>query len=185
MVLLTYNSTPNRFTVSNDDTFTAVKDVEKHVIDFSMKSFKPFIHDGSISPSSDFSNSQPIKILRDTGALQSLILLNTLPFSVSSYTDTNVLIKGVDSKDFKSIALHSVHISSKFVSGPVTIGVRESLPYRDIQLLLGNDLAGDRVIINPLITAKPCVDPTYYRSEQDDSHLYPACNYTCYEQKKH
>ena len=172
----THNSTPN--------TVTAVKDVEKHLIEFSMESFKPFIHDGSISLSSDFSNSTPIKILRDTGASQSLLLLNTLPFSDSSYTGTNVLIKGVNSKDFESIPLHSIHITSKFVSGPVTIGVRESLPYRDIQLLLGNDLAGDRVIINPLITAKPCVDQTFDQSEQDDSHLYPACAITRAMSKK-
>ena len=38
----THNSTPNRFTVSNDDTVTVVKDVEKPLIDFSMESFKPF-----------------------------------------------------------------------------------------------------------------------------------------------
>ena len=108
-----------------------------------MKNFKPFIHDGPISLSSDFSNSTLIKILRDIGASQSLIFLNALPFSDSSYTGNNVLIKGVNYKDFESIPLHSVHISSKFVSGPVAIGVRESLPYRDIQMLCGDDLAGD------------------------------------------
>ena len=96
--------------MSNDDTVTAVKDVEKPLIEFSMESFKPCFHDGSISLSSDFSNSTPIKILRDAGASQSLLLLNTLPFSDSSYTGTNVLIKDVNSKDFESISLHSIHI---------------------------------------------------------------------------
>ena len=43
---------------------------------------------------------------------------------------------------------------------------------------MDNDLAGDRVIVNPLITAKPCVDQTCDQSEQDDSHLYPACAIT-------
>ena len=132
-----------------------------------------------------FSKSTPIKILRDTGASQSLLLLNTLPFSDSSYIGTNVLIKGVNSKDLESIPLHSVHILSKFVSGPVTIGVRESLPYRDIQLLLGNDLAGDSVIVNPLITAKPCVDQTCDQREKDNSHFYPACAITRAMSKKH
>ena len=110
--------------------------------------------------------------------------MNTLPFSDSSYKGTNVLIKGVNSKDFESIPLHSVDISSKFVSGPVTIGVRESLPYKDIQLLLGNDLAGDKVIVNPLITAKPCVDQTCDQSEQDDSRSYLACAITRAMNKK-
>ena len=102
--------------MSNDDTVTTVKDVEKPLIDFSMERFKPFIHDGSISLPSEFSNTAPIKIFKDTGASQSLILLNTLPFSDSSYTVTNVLIKAVNSKDLESIPFHIVHISSKIVS---------------------------------------------------------------------
>ena len=35
--------------------------------------YEPFLSDGSVSINSDFAQSTPIKILRDTGASQSLI----------------------------------------------------------------------------------------------------------------
>ena len=88
----------------------------------------------------------------------------------------------MNSKEFEYIPLRSAHILSKCVS--VTIGVRESLPYRDIQLLLGNDLADDRIIANPPIKAKPCVDQICDQREQDDSHLYPDCAITRAMSKK-
>ena len=53
-------------TISTND----VSGLSKSVMDM----FLHFIHDGLISLSRDMSHSVPIKILRDTGALQSLLL---------------------------------------------------------------------------------------------------------------
>ena len=61
-----------------------------------METFGPFIHDGFVSLTSDLSNASPIRILRDTGASQSTLLADTLPFSEESSVGANVLIKGVD-----------------------------------------------------------------------------------------
>ena len=149
-----------------------------------MESFQPFIHDGFASLSSDFDNSTPIKVLRDTGASQSLMLVDALPFSDSSYSGTNVLIKGIDSTDFVSVPLHNIHLSSSLVSGPVTVGVRSSLPFDGIQLLLGNDLAGDKVVVNPIVTVKPCVDQPADPVEEEIPDLYPACAVTRSMSKK-
>ena len=33
-----------------------------------------------------------------------------------------------------------------------------SLPVTGVHLLLDNDLAGDKVVVNPLVTANPCLD---------------------------
>ena len=52
--------------------------------------------DGFVSLNSDSAQSTPIKILRDTGASQSLILADTLPFSEKSSSGTSVLIQGVE-----------------------------------------------------------------------------------------
>ena len=62
---------------------------EKSSSDSVMQSFEPFIHNGFVLLSSDLTNSNPVKILRDTGASQSLLLANTLPFSDVSFTGTN------------------------------------------------------------------------------------------------
>ena len=49
-------------------------------VDSVMKVFQPFIFDSSVSSRNNQSSVCPIKILRDTGASQSLILTKTLPF---------------------------------------------------------------------------------------------------------
>ena len=66
----------------------------KSVMDLS----QPFIHDGSVSLSTDTSNSIPIKILTGTGASQSPLLSDTLVFSEKSSTCASVLIRGISSK---------------------------------------------------------------------------------------
>ena len=121
----------------------------KSSVDPCMDTFKPFIFDGSVSLSNDQSNVYlPIKILRDTGASQSLILTKTLPFYTNSYSGKNVFIRGVNSKDYRSIPLHNLKLQSDLVTGDVSLGVIESLPFDGIHLLLGNDLAGDKVTVN-------------------------------------
>ena len=57
-----------------------------------MEIYEPFLSDGFVSLNSDSAQSTPIKILRDTGASQSLILADTLPFSEKSSSGTGVLI---------------------------------------------------------------------------------------------
>ena len=103
-----------------------------------------------MSLNSDFAQSTPIKILRDTGASQSLILADTLPFSEKSSSGTSVLIQGVEC-GFVNVPLHNIYLSSDLVKGPVAVGIRPSLPFKGIHLLLGNDLAGDKVVVNPLL----------------------------------
>ena len=58
--------------------------------------FLPFLSDGFVSLNSDSAHSTPIKILRDTGASQSLILADTLSFSEKTSSGTSVLIQGVE-----------------------------------------------------------------------------------------
>ena len=61
-----------------------------------MEIYEPFLSDGFVSLNSDFAHSTPITILRDTGASQSLILEDTLPFSEKTSSGTSVLIQGVE-----------------------------------------------------------------------------------------
>ena len=123
-----------------------------------MEMFEPFIQNGFISLSDDFSDAKPIRILRDTGSAQSILLQSTLPLSDSTYSGDNVLLKGVDTSlgSYPSAPLHQVYISSSHVNGPVTVGITSSLPIDGIDFLLGNDLAGGKVIANCLVTDMPC-----------------------------
>ena len=49
-------------------------------------------------------------------------------------------------------------MASKFVSGPVKVGIRPSLPFKRINLLFGNDFAGGKVVTDPNLIDKPCLD---------------------------
>ena len=109
-----------------------------------METFEPFIHDGFVSLTSDLSNPIAVKILRDTGASQSLLLADALPFSEKSSAGVNVPIKGVDSSDYTPVPLHNAYLSSNLVAGPVTLGIRPSLPFDGVHLLLGMTLQGTR-----------------------------------------
>ena len=143
-----------------------------------MDVFEPFIHDGFVSLSSDSSSPIPIRILRDTGASQSLILTSVLPFCDDTFSGSHVLIQGINSIEFSSIPLHNIHLKSDLVSGCVTLGVTESLPFDGIHLLLGNDLAGSKVVVDPVVCDTPCFDQEIDPVEQKIPHLYPACAVT-------
>ena len=130
-----------------------------------MKIFEPFISNGLVSFSADITNKVPIRIHRDTGSSKSLLVHDILPFTENTYSGTTVLIKGVDSSTYSSVPL------------PVIVGLREKLPFESVHLLLGNDLAGDKVKINPVtvVMDEPCClhqdpDPV----EQECPDLYPA-----------
>ena len=138
-----------------------------------MEMFEPFIQNGFVSLSDDFSQAKPIGILRDTGSAQSILLQSTLPLSDSTYSGDNVLLKGVTTSlgSYPSAPLHQVYISSSHVNGPVTVGITSSLPIDGIDFLLGNDLAGGKVVANSLVIDMPCncqqLDPV--------PNLDPAC----------
>ena len=150
---------------------------ERPETDFVMEIYEPFLSDGFVSLNSDYAQSTPIKILRDTGASQSLILADTLPFSEKTSSGTSVLIQGVEC-GFVNVPLHNIYLSSDLVTGLVAVGIRPSLPFKGVHLLLGNDLAGDKVVVNPLLTNTPCIDQPSDPIEQEIPDLYPSCAVT-------
>ena len=104
---------------------------ERPETDSVMEIYEPFLSDGFVSLNSDYAQSTPIKILRDTGASQSLILADTLPFSEKTSSGTSVLIQGVE-RGFVNVPLHNIYLSSDLVTGLVAVGIR---PYSVIIFL--------------------------------------------------
>ena len=70
------------------------------------------------------------------------------------------------------------------VSGLVAVGIRSSLPFKSVHLLLGNDLAGDKVVVNPLLTNIPCIDQPPDPIEQEIPDLNISCAVTRAMQRK-
>ena len=159
------------------DSHGEMSDIKIHEMDKTsvFKAFQPFIFDGSVSLANDSTKSTPIRILQDTGSSQSLILADTLPFSPLSYTGAQALIQGTGPDgNCTSVPLHRVHLSSSVLSGSVVVGLRSSLPFKGVQLLLGNDLAGDKVV-NPANTNAPAPDHPYSSLEKVFCLPSPSC----------
>lgn len=90
----------------------------------------------------------------------------------------------MDSSDYTPVPLHNVYLSSNLVSGPVTLGIRPSLPFDGVNLLLGNTLAGTKVVINPVVAENPCLNQTPDPIEKEIPGLYPSCAVTRAMSKK-
>ena len=104
-------------------------------------------------------------------------MADTLPFSEKTSSGTSVLIQGVE-YGFINVPLRNISLSSDLVTGLVAVGIRLSLPFKGVHLLLGTDLAGDKVVVDQLLTSTPCVDQLPDPIEQEISDLYPSCAVT-------
>ncbi|CAI5657199.1 unnamed protein product [Oreochromis niloticus] len=139
--------------------------------------FKPFVSKGFASLVGE-EKKVAVNILRDTGAKQSLICEGVLPFSAQSYCGADVLAWGVEMGVMR-VPLHSVQLSSQFVSGEVKLGVRPQLPVEGIDIILGNDLAGCKVFPLPEVVETPIADTSAsdVTTANCDS-LFPVCAVT-------
>ena len=134
--------------------------------------FIPFVSEGGVSLGEN-ATPVPIRILRDTGASQSLILNNVLPFSDESDTGENNLIMGVDNEKIISVPLHTIFLKSDLVTGLVTVGLRPELPVKGVTMLLGNDLAGGKIVPSVQMTDKPVTEDDTF-----DVKIFPSCAVT-------
>ena len=77
-----------------------------------------------------------------------------------------------------NVPLHVVNLTSDFVlcNGPVTVGIMHPFLFL-VFFLLGHDIAGDKVVVNPLVTVNPSVDQTD-PSESEIPKLYTGCAVT-------
>ena len=138
-----------------------------------MENYKPFISEGVVSLVGDENSSQKVKILRDTGATQSLMLDSVLPLTEISFTGANVLISGVE-MGVLEVPLHEVNIKSSLINGNIVIGMRPSLPVEGISLILGNDLAGEKVMVDPRVVEKPRDNEKTERLAEKFPGIFPA-----------
>lgn len=54
---------------------------------------------------------------------------------------------------FMGVSLHAIHSDSELVKGHVVVGVHRQFPIDGVSFILGNDLAGGKVLLNPQVTA--------------------------------
>ena len=130
------------------------KDIESENI---REVFEPFVLEGSVSFDSDKIDPKPIQIMRDTCCGESMILEGSLSFSEVNATGENVLILCIG-MDIISVTLHRTNLKYDLISGTVIVGVRPELPVKGVSMLLRNDLAGGKVLPQPIVTRDPCTE---------------------------
>lgn len=93
--------------------------------------------DRHVSSVKDYRRQRPIRILKDTGASQSLLLRRYLPGRAKTTTGRRINIRGVGSQI-------------------VNMGIVSKLPVNEVEMLLENDLAGRKVMTSsPTKSRKP------------------------------
>jgi hypothetical protein len=94
----------------------------------------------------------------------------TFPFNVIkqlTFIGANVLFQGVD-PGFYSVLFHHIILKSDFVSEQVVV--------EGISLLFGIDLAGDKVIMDQIISEEPSYEEKELKKYRDFSCM--CCNFS-------
>lgn len=141
--------------------------------------YDPFVCQGMISLSRPEEGLVPITMLHDTGANQSFVLASVLPFSEKSYCGSDVLIQGIELGVLK-VPLRNVYIRSGLVTGFVKLAVRHKLPVSGIALIVGNDLAGEKVLpVSEVIENPVYGSVTSGELASEFPSVFTACVVTC------
>ena len=120
--------------------------------------YNPFISKGYVSLLKN-GGKVPVKILRDTGATQPLLVEGILSLSDSTATGTSVQIHGIE-LGVMSVPLHVIYLSSDLITGTVAVDNRLTLPIKGISLTLGNDLASKKVLPELQLISDPELVPS-------------------------
>ena len=138
-------------------------------------SYLPFLSKGTVALDRDV-DSKSIKILRDTGANQTLMLENVLMLSEKTFTGAKALMQGIDS-NYLQVPLHRVYLDSELVKGYVTVGVMTDLPVPGVSLIMGNDIAGGKVVVEPHVVETPSTIDSVERSPEvkESTDVFPSC----------
>ena len=82
------------------------------------------------------------------------------------------------------VPLHEVNIKSSLINGNIVTGMSPSLPVEGISLILGNDLAGEKVMVDPRVVEKPRDDEKTERLAEKFPGIFPASVVTTFNDGK-
>ncbi|KAK4307271.1 hypothetical protein Pmani_020933 [Petrolisthes manimaculis] len=117
--------------------------------------------------------SEEVTMLRDSGALQSLLLKGVVPVGKSGKT---VLVNSLWGLD--AVPLVTIHLESELFSGSALVGVVDQLPVPGVQFILGNDLAGGKMGSLPVVSEVPVESKETEKLVEEISDVFPVCAVT-------
>ena len=142
----------------------------------SESSFEPFSFNGRVAVSEASDKFVPVRIVRDTLATRSLILKNAVPNYDEVVTGQSMIVQGI-SGGVVTVPLCRLFLDCGLFSKEVTVGVKDSLIVPNADFLLGNDLAGARVVPDPSVVDSPLEVSSVVDLDKSNSGsgLHPSC----------
>lgn len=129
--------------------------------------FEPFKSKGFLSLSQS-SASFPINILRYTGTAMSVFYDSAVPGIEMTYTGEKVIVVALGSR--QSCQVVKLYLRSPLHTGYRKVALTDTpLDIHNIQLLIGNEVAGSQVFPPPFVVEEP-VEPT----KNDHPDVYPV-----------
>ncbi|XP_076032468.1 uncharacterized protein LOC143020190 [Oratosquilla oratoria] len=135
-----------------------------------LKGYQPFLFQGWISIGGD---RKRVTILRDSGALQSLILSSVVRSPVVGGSVT-VSSQGGLAK----VPLVSIDLQSPLYEGQAMVGMVDELPVVGVDVILVNDLVGGKMCPTPIVSEVPVVLEETEQLERQHPGLFPVCAVT-------
>ncbi|XP_076031946.1 uncharacterized protein LOC143019850 [Oratosquilla oratoria] len=114
-----------------------------------------------------------VTILRDSGALQSLILSSLVRSPVVGGSVTVSSLGGL-----AKVPLVSIDLQSPLYEGQAMVGMVDELPVVGVDVILGNDLVGGRMCPTPIVSEVPVVSEETEQLERQHPGLFPVCAVT-------
>ena len=136
------------------------------------KRVEQFISAGAVRFSSD-KEEVPVRILRDTASTQTMLVADECSLDKKNFTGRHAVIEDANGS-CQPAPLYDIELKSQIVSGLVTVAVVDRLPVRGISLLLGNDLAGDRVLPSPVVNEVPVVNSVTENLKEEIPGVVPS-----------
>ena len=136
-----------------------------------VEQYGPFMSEGLIGDKQMCETK--VNILRDTGALQTLLLEGSVPQNCVKLTGEKVIIKGLCGVD--SVPLAKVQLESPLVDSEVTVGLVKTLPVENVQMLMGNDVAGGKVFPLPKMSDRPLQPEVEIEVEREFPEIFHEC----------
>ena len=96
---------------------------------------------------------------------------------VSTSTGESVFAQGIEG-GCVNVSLHKVNLVSHLVTDSVVVGTRPTLPIKGVSLLLGNDLAGRKMVADPKDTSKPITLVSTEKLEEVIPGILASCAVT-------
>ncbi len=143
--------------------FIRGKPMESDVDEYADFKSKGFISTGS--------SKNSVSILRDTGASSTLVRKGALVSCPVS--EQYVILRGIGGS--VSAPIVEVNLECELYSGKAKLAVVDVMPIEGVDVLLGNDIAGGKVKLTPMVSVRAEESKKTEKYVEENNDLFPVC----------